>query len=238
LRRVVVWLHERDAETPIGLVGFSLGANLVLKLAVEAADVPLDGLDCVLAANPPIDLIACAQQMKRPANRLYNWNFVRWLCAMVQRLHTRFPELGRPALRGVKTINDFDDRYTAPRNGFASAEDYYRRCSLVGALARIRIPGLIVHAIDDPFITAEPFLRAIRPPCLSLDLLPHGGHLGYLSRDSWQGDHRWLDARLATWLASHWGPRIPDDGAGESGDRSRTLAMPQTPGHFPAQEAG
>ena len=124
----------------------------------------------------------CAQ-MLRPENRLYDWNFVRWLRAMVQRLHQRFPELGPPALEGVKTLYDFDDRYTAPRNGFASADDYYKRCSLVSLLSRIQIPGLIVHAMDDPFITYEPFLRADGPPCLALELVPHGGHLGYLSRE-------------------------------------------------------
>jgi predicted alpha/beta-fold hydrolase len=207
LREAVAWLHERDGDSPIGVVGFSLGANLALKLAVEAADAPAAGLDCVLAANPPIDLVASAQQMKRLVNRLYTWNFARWLRGMVERLHRQFPELGRPRLEGVNTLYDFDDRYTAPRNGFASADDYYERCSLVSSLSRIRVPGMIVHALDDPFIAPEPFLRVTRPPSLSLELVPHGGHLGYLSRDSWQGDHRWLDARLAIWLASRWGTR-------------------------------
>ena len=88
------------------------------------------GLDCVLAANPPIDLAACARLMLSRENRLYDWNFVRWLRVMVRRLHDRFPELGPPALEGVKTLYDFDDRYTAPRNGFGTADEYYRRCSL------------------------------------------------------------------------------------------------------------
>jgi predicted alpha/beta-fold hydrolase len=205
LREAVAWLHGRHGDSPVGVVGFSLGANLALKLAAEAADVPVAGLDCVLAANPPIDLVASAQQMKRLVNRLYTWNFARWLRGTVERLHRRFPELGRPHLEGVNTLYDFDDRYTAPRNGFASADDYYERCSLVSSLSRIRVPGLVVHALDDPFIAPEPFLRVTRPTSLCFELVPHGGHLGYLSRDSWQGDHRWLDSRLAIWLASRWG---------------------------------
>jgi uncharacterized protein len=209
LRAVIAWLHERDPDSPIGAVGFSLGANLTLKLAAEAATNPLDGLDCILAANPPIDLVACAQQMKRPVNRLYTWNFARWLRGMIERLHRRFPELGSPELEGVSTLYEFDDRYTAPRNGFASADDYYERCSLVSALPRIRVPGLIVHALDDPFIAPEPFLRMTRPQNLCLELIPKGGHMGYLSRDSWQGDHRWLEARLAIWMASRWSARLP-----------------------------
>jgi predicted alpha/beta-fold hydrolase len=205
VREVLKWLHPRAPGASIALIGFSLGANLVLKLAAEAALEPVAGLNCVVAANPPIDLIACARAMRSPANRFYELNFARWLRAMVRRLHARFPELGRPELDGVWSVYDFDDRYTAPRNGFASADDYYTRCSLVDALARITIPGLIVHAMDDPWIPHEAFLQAQRPPRLALDLVQHGGHLGYVSREPWQGDHRWLDSRLEVWLRSQWG---------------------------------
>jgi uncharacterized protein len=208
LREVVHWLDKRNPGSPIGLIGFSLGANLVLKLAAEAAAEPLRGLDCVLAANPPIDLAACAQLMLRPENRLYDWNFVRWLRVMARRLHDRFPDLGPPRLEGVKTLYDFDDRYTAPRNGFGSADEYYRRCSLITELARIEVPGLIVHALDDPFVASEPLQRAERPDDLNVELVSHGGHLGYLSHHPWQGDRRWLDARLAAWLKSHWAGMI------------------------------
>jgi predicted alpha/beta-fold hydrolase len=217
LRAVVAWIRSRDRCSPIAAVGFSLGAHMALKLAVEAGEDPGDlGLgsvrgDCVLAANPPIDLAACARRMRAPENRIYDWNFARWLRGMVRRLHRRFPELGRPRLEGVRTLYAFDDRYTAPRGGFASADDYYRRCSLVGSLDRIVVPGLIVHAMDDPFIPHEPFLQAARPPGLTLELVRHGGHMGYFSRRPWQGDRRWLDARLAAWLRSHWAIVAPRD---------------------------
>ena len=131
LRHVIDWVADRAPRSPIALAGFSLGASLALKLAAETTDQPGDRLDCVLAANPPIDLSACSEAMRRPENRLYDWNFVRWLRAEVTRLHRRFPELGRPDLREVHSVYDFDDRYTAPRNGFASARDYYRRSSVL-----------------------------------------------------------------------------------------------------------
>ena len=99
LRRAVVeWLAERGSGSPIGLVGFSLGANLVLKLAAEAAATPLAGLDCVLAANPPIDLAApcCRQDSASVSNRLYDRNFVRQLLAAKCRAAPLpcFPDLG------------------------------------------------------------------------------------------------------------------------------------------------
>ncbi len=161
--------------------------------------------------------------MRASENRIYDWNFTRWLRAMVDRLHRRFPDLGPPRLDGVRTLYAFDDRYTAPRGGFASADDYYRRCSLVGALDRIGVPGLVVHAMDDPFIPHEPFLQARRPPELALDLVPHGGHMGYFSHRTWQGDRRWLDARLAAWLRSHHGIDAPRsrDGCSPEPRRSR-----------------
>jgi predicted alpha/beta-fold hydrolase len=208
LQVVLDWLLGRVRGSRIALVGFSLGANLVLKLAAETSGASLAALDAVLAANPPLDLAACARQIQLPENRLYDWNFLRWLRGMVRRLHSRFPELGEVDLTGVRTLQDFDDRYTAPRAGFASAGEYYERCSLVAALPRIQVPGLIVHAMDDPFVPPEPVLNAPKSLRLSVELVPHGGHLGYLSRNSWGGDHRWLDARLAYWLKSHWYGRV------------------------------
>ncbi len=205
LLQVVRWLHGRTEGSPIALIGFSLGASLVLKAGIEAADNPVDGLDCLLAANAPIDLIHCARQMRRRENRMYNWNFVRWLRAMVDRLHQHFPDLGPSGLQGVRTLYDFDDRYTAPRGGFASADDYYARCSVKDGLGRIALPGLVVHALDDPFIGAEPFLNIATPPALDVELVRHGGHLGYLSRSPWMGTRRWLDSRFSAWLSRRWG---------------------------------
>jgi predicted alpha/beta-fold hydrolase len=205
LRQVTKWLNARIPGSPIALIGFSQGANHVLKAGIEAADQPLEGVDCLVAANAPIDLIHCATVMSRWENRIYNWNFVRWLKAMVERLHRRFPELGDPALGGVRTLYEFDHRYTAPRSGFDSADDYYGRSSVAGALEHIELPGLMVHAMDDPFIGAEPFHRIRKPPAMTVELVRQGGHLGYVSRTPWMGSRRWLDSRITTWLRCHWG---------------------------------
>jgi predicted alpha/beta-fold hydrolase len=205
VRRVIVWLARRVPGSRIAIAGFSLGGNLALKLAAESTEDPVEGLDCVLAANPPIDLLTCSTAMQRPENRFYDWNFVRWLRMEVSRLHRLFPELGRPELNRVHSLYDFDDRYTAPRNGFAGATDYYARSSALPLIPRIAAHGLVVHAADDPFIPAEPFLRAQFPASLQFELIARGGHLGYVSRHRWQGDRRWLEARLVAWLAERFG---------------------------------
>ncbi len=205
LRSVSDWLSRRIPGSPIALVGFSLGANLVLKLASEASDQPLEGLDCLIAANPPLDLEACCRMILKPHNKIYDRNFLRNLRSDVARLHASFPDLEPVNLSKAKSLMDFDEMYTAPRNGFRDAADYYARSSAGPLIPRIEVPGLVIHSVDDPFIPAEPFDSVKFPPQLALELIPSGGHLGYLSRESWNGDRRWLDARIAAWLRSHWG---------------------------------
>jgi predicted alpha/beta-fold hydrolase len=209
LRAVCEWMNVRAPMSPISLVGFSLGANLVLKLAAESASNPVSRLDSVVAANPPLDLVAACEQIRRRGNRLYDLNFVRLLRDEVRRLHATFPDLGPADLTQVQSLYEFDDAYTAPRNGFTGARDY-TQCSSGPLLAQIEVPGLVVHAEDDPFVPAEPFRQFPFPPGLALELIPSGGHLGYISRHRWRGDNRWLDARLAAWLASRRGKSIPD----------------------------
>ncbi|MEO6810009.1 MAG: alpha/beta fold hydrolase [Isosphaeraceae bacterium] len=209
LRAVVDWLAERAPGSPIGLVGFSLGGNLVLKLAAEAASVPLAGLDCVLAANPPLDLGACCRHIQQSENRVYDRHFVKMLREEIRKLHAAFPDLGPIDLSQVKTVQEFDEAYTAPRNGFASAAEYYQQASAGPLVPQIKVPGLVVHAEDDPFIPPEPFRAIEFPPQLALELIPGGGHLGYLCREPWQGVHRWLDVRLTSWMAEHWALEAP-----------------------------
>jgi uncharacterized protein len=212
LRCVVDWSTRRAPGSPVALVGFSLGGNLVLKLASEASSEPLAGLDCVIAANPPINLAASCRRIQAPENRIYDKTFVRQLCLQVARLHRAFPELGPVVLPKELTVLDFDDRYTAPRNGFDSAADYYSKCSSMNLILRIAIPGLVIHAENDPFIPVEEFRGVSFPEQLALELIPGGGHLGYLSRKPWNGDHRWLDSRIATWLSARWSSRTNDFG--------------------------
>ncbi len=207
LRAVAAWMNRKGPSSPLALVGFSLGGNLVLKLAAEASDEPLPGLDAVLAANPPIDLAASCRYIQRPEARLYDRNFVRLLRRMVLRHHAAFPDLGPVDLSRVGSLLDFDEHYTAPRYGFEGADDYHRRSSAAPLLPRIGVPGLVVHATDDPFIPSEPFRSAVVPTQLSLELWRSGGHLGFVSRTRCGPDRRWLEARLTAWLAAHWGER-------------------------------
>lgn len=204
LRAVARVVTAQSPGSPLALIGFSLGANLVLKLAAEAARQPLESFDCVLAANPPIDLLACCQAIQKPENWLYDRNFVHLLRSDIARLHARFPDLGPVRLPASLNLYQFDDLYTAPRNGFNGAADYYRKSSSANRIPEIESPGLVVHSVDDPFIPVEPFIKVSFPPRLALELIPGGGHLGYISHQRWLGDRRWLDSRFITWLSHRW----------------------------------
>jgi predicted alpha/beta-fold hydrolase len=204
VRAVADWMTSDSAGSPLGLVGFSLGGNLVLNLAAEAVDRPVEGLDCVLAAGAPIDLAECGRWMGQPSRRFYDRQLLYSVVAEVRRLQARFPEPGRSELASISSMLEFDRLYTAPRNGFATVEDYYRRCSPIESIDGIEVPGLVIHAEDDPFVPIAPLRRAILPHQLDLEIQRLGGHLGFISRQTWAGDYRWLITRMAAWLAERW----------------------------------
>jgi predicted alpha/beta-fold hydrolase len=190
---------RRCPGSPLVLVGYSLGGNIVLKLVGEAVARPLPALTAVAAVNPPVDLEACSAMLSRPANRFYNRYFASALVRQVLQHRRYFPDLPAVEFPSNLTLRQFDELYTAPRGGFADSTDYYRRASSVALLANITLPTLILTARDDPFVAVEP-LAALRPrPGLDVRIAGFGGHLGYLG---WNGDRRihWAEPQVADWI--------------------------------------
>ncbi|HYO63414.1 MAG TPA: alpha/beta fold hydrolase [Pyrinomonadaceae bacterium] len=179
-------LIERDGLKRVFLAGFSMGGNLVMKAAGEwGADAP-PGLAGVCAVSPSINLSACARTFEKRANRVYHENFMRHLRARVRRKQRLYPALyDTRNLRAVRTVRQFDDRFTAPSAGFADAEDYYARSSALPLVPRIRVPTLVVHALDDPLVPLDPEgERALRSnPYVVPVLTPRGGHVAFLSAE-------------------------------------------------------
>jgi len=199
IRAVVAELRCWDPAARVVLVGFSLGGNIVLKLAGEAAARPVPGLEAVAALNPPIDLEACSRLIGLPENRIYDRHFAQLLVQQVHRQRRFFPDLPPIHLPPEPTLWEFDDLFTAPRGGFRNALDYYRRCSSAPLVPAIQVPALLMTARDDPFVAAEPFERLPSRPNIAVRIEAHGGHLGYVGRDG-RGRYRWAEPRLAEWI--------------------------------------
>lgn len=185
LGAVVKELLEKDHVRRMLLVGFSLGGNLVLKLAGEYGDNPPPEILGVCAVSPSVDLTASADLIMKRSNWIYQRDFVRRLKQRIRINHKLYPELyDISGLRGVRTLREFDDRFTSRAHGFIDANDYYYRSSSLRIADRIRLPTLIIHAEDDPFIPFAP----LNDPALAnnpyiLLLAPRqGGHVAFISR--------------------------------------------------------
>ena len=179
------------------LAGFSLGGNMLLTfLAENGGDFPLRAAASVSA---PIDLAASSQRFLEPRNRVYLWYMMRALRRDALRDSTLVSEAERSAVAAARSVWEFDDVFVAPRNGWASAEDYYAACMARQFLLEIRVPTLMVYALDDPWIPSEAYTSFPwnRNPSLHPLLSPGGGHVGFHGRDR---RRPWHDGCLARFL--------------------------------------
>ena len=194
-RAIEAW----SPTSPLVLIGFSLGGNIVLKLAGEAAADPLPNLERVAAISPPVDLTRCAALLALPRNRFYEHYYVRDLLRQVRQRQAIFPEEATIRFPRRMTMRLFDDLYTAPRCGFNDALHYYHCAGAFPLLPRIEVPALILTARDDPFVAVEPIEDLAAPPHLEIIILNRGGHLGFLGRHQ-GGGIRWAEQRVVEWV--------------------------------------
>ncbi len=166
---------------PHVLLGFSLGGNIALRYAGLSGSACR--ADAVFGVNPPVDLAACIEAIERSGNALYHAYFTRSLCDQLRRIRRVRAVPGPEAKpRAIGGIRRFDDLFTAPDAGYASAADYYRGASAGPALAGLRRPAMILSAQDDPFVpvsTFEPHKKASKHLVLAHPRT--GGHCGYWS---------------------------------------------------------
>ena len=184
----------------VALVGYSMGGNLVLKLAGEwGSRAPL----CAVATVcPVIDLAPSADALHEPANRAYEWHFLRGLMRRIRRKAELFPEVYRlDGLGPVRSIREFDNKIVAPHNGFRNADDYYFRAASARVLDRIAVPTLVLCANDDPFIRLLPETRAalLANPHIEFVETSHGGHCAFLGRGPGDEIH-WAEATVVRYL--------------------------------------
>jgi uncharacterized protein len=189
----------------IALVGYSMGGNLVLKLAGEwGARAPL----CAVATVcPAVDLSAGSDALHQPVNRLYERRFLRGLMRRYRAKAAQLPErYAKNGLGPIRSLRDFDDRIVARYCGFRDADDYYHRAASARVVGGIAVPTLILHALDDPFIRILPETRAaiLANRHIALIETRHGGHCAYLSNERGDDIH-WAEATVMRFLLAKAG---------------------------------
>lgn len=190
-------LIEQKRLKQIAAVGYSMGGNLVLKMAGDwGTDAPAE-VKAVAAVSPAADLGPSADAMHQRANLIYEWKFLLSLMRRYKRKSVLFPDRYRKVARFPRTIREFDDVITAPYCGFAGAQDYYTRASAARVVDRIALPTLIIHAQDDPFIRLLPETRTkmLSNPNITFIETAHGGHCAFLSAPNGH-DGRWAELQI------------------------------------------
>lgn len=203
---VLLRLRDRLPSARLVAVGFSLGGNVLLKYLGEQRDEA--PLDAAVAVSVPLELGPCARKLSAGFSRAYRGHLLRKLHAGVRsKADLLASHVDVPAVLASRDFESFDDRLTAPLHGFASAEDYYARCSSRPFLRHIARPTLVVQAVDDPFMPPSVIPSADElSASVCLERSETGGHVGFLA----SGRRPWLPGRVRAWLSD--GGVLADDG--------------------------
>ncbi|HVI10382.1 MAG TPA: alpha/beta fold hydrolase [Candidatus Binatia bacterium] len=198
---VARYLVERDRIPGFVLAGFSMGGNLVLKLAGEWGNAGPEEFRGVAAVCPAINLAAGADALHEPANRIYEYYFLLQLFWRFRRKVKHFPEsFDRERLGGIRTLREFDDRVTAYYCGFTGADDYYSRAAAAHVIAQIAKPALVIHALNDPFIRILPGTREalLANPNITYVETEDGGHCAFIGEKDSRPDYdgRWAEREV------------------------------------------
>lgn len=197
-RAVFEELSNHDGFERIFFAGYSMGGNLVTKMAGEFGEAVPKALRGVCAVCPALDLAACADALERTENYLYQHRFVSGLMDRYARKQKMFPQ--RYQLNGlgpIRTVRQFDDVITAPQFGYRNAEDYYECVGAKRVASKICVPFLMITAHNDPFVPYESFLAAkiSDNPAIRFVAPQHGGHCGFISKHG-GAERFWAEQRI------------------------------------------
>jgi len=200
----IIRLHDLES---VALVGYSMGGNLVLKYAGEVADSPPRQLLGVVGVSPLMDLAASSAALHEAQNRIYEWHFLRSMLARVRRKAALYPEIySTEGLEEIRSMRLFDEHVVARYGGFAGADDYYYSVASSQYAVTFRIPTLILHSLDDPFIRMLRETRSalIENPAVTYVETRYGGHCAFLA-NARNDDGRWAEATLLGFLLEQAG---------------------------------
>jgi predicted alpha/beta-fold hydrolase len=197
-RAVLEDLSDGDGFEQIFFVGYSMGGNLVTKMAGEYGHDAPRALGGVCVVCPALDLAACAEALERSDNYFYQRHFVNGLMSRYGRKAKMFPDRYRSnGFAPIRTVREFDDAITAPCFGYRDAEEYYQAAGAKKVVGEVRVPTLMIAAEDDPFVPFVSFVaaRVAENPSIQFVAPPHGGHCAFISNKG--GVERfWAEQRI------------------------------------------
>lgn len=200
LHAVVSHALKSHPATSIDLIGFSLGGNLTLKYLGENQDRLSNKIHRAVVFSVPCDLACSSRQLSRSSNKIYMERFLRALRSKIEEKNRRFPDqLDLTDIRRIRNFEMFDDRFTAPMHGFASAVDYWEKNSSRQFIPHIQRETLLINAMNDPFLgpACHPFEEAAANPVFHLESPQEGGHVGFVSGGS---NRYWSELRALEFL--------------------------------------
>lgn len=203
LHTIIEHIRQRHPATPVAVIGYSLGGNVLLKWLGEQGEKA--AVKTAVAVSVPFELNRAARQLERGLSQIYQKYLLNKLRKSVTaKAATHPPPVPLTQLAELKTFRQFDNAITAPLHGFRNVDDYYTRSSSRQYLHRIRVPTLIIHALDDPFLPADaiPSNKDLAPS-VTLELSPHGGHVGFVAGSHPGKAQYWLESRICERLRKH-----------------------------------
>lgn len=196
---VVQHIKDKTGDYPYAVIGYSLGANALLKWVGESgAENPVEK---VIAVSVPFRLEDAANRLEQGFSKIYR---NRLLVSLRKKYTEKFKHMQSPLNVDVTTLKsfwDYDDKVTAPLHGFKDVEDYYDTCSSRQYLKSIRVPTLIIHALDDPFMfpSTVPDKEEVSSD-VKLLFAKHGGHVGFISGSSPFSAYSWSDQKILEFI--------------------------------------
>ena len=194
-RAVLDWLTKRYKKSPITQVGFSLSANITLKMLGEDPKHGIKQLDSCVAVSPPLDLMKTAHKITQLSFGIFDKFFLYKLKKNVNQVKMDFPNQIDIQFPRKMNMIDFDNLYTAPRSGFKDGQDYYKKSSSKNFVPFIQTPTLILHSLDDPVVSSECLQDLETPTAVSIVETDKGGHVGFLDRKGF-----WMDEVISQWI--------------------------------------
>jgi predicted alpha/beta-fold hydrolase len=183
LRVVIQYAIDKHGYENIVLIGFSMGGSLSLRSVGEFPDQVPAAVKKVIGVSVPCDLYASVKALSAPGNSIYVKRFLKKLGKKIKEKSIRYPDqISYERYEQIKTFIEFDNRYTAPLHGYKDAIDFYSRASVKPLLTQIKIPVLLIQALNDPFLSPDcmGYEATEQNPRITLETTAAGGHCGFM----------------------------------------------------------